>query len=180
MYIYIYIYTHTTYVHRYVHIYLYKYIHIRIYINIYIYINLYIDGKFLNTKIDYILVELTEYSVALCCIYCPPLSKVQDIITVLEYLKLCCNTLNLVVHYNFNLLNDSTDMAIDFLNNLNVLSLHPTTVLIKVTNTSAALIDNFMCDFDFFQTKSSIFKIDISDHYLITLNLDFDIPMPNS
>ena len=54
-----------------------------------------------------ILVELIEYGLALCCIHCPTLSKTQDIITVLEYLKLCCNKLKFISggDYNSTLLN---------------------------------------------------------------------------
>ena len=73
--------------------------------------------------------------------------------------------------FNINILNH-TNLLIDFLNELHVLSLHPTIVLpTRVTNNTATLIDNFICDFSLLPVRTCVVTIDISDHYLVALLL---------
>ena len=77
--------------------------------------------------------------------------------------------------FNINILND-TNLSTDFLNELHALSLHPIIMLpTRVTNNTATLINNFMCDFSFLPVRTYIVKIDVSDHYLIALLLPTNI-----
>jgi hypothetical protein len=126
-------------------------------------------------NIDYLLVEPQQLGIALCCMYCPPKSKLTDISHIITKLKEQVNNKFCFVaagDFNINLLNDSTNLSNDFLDELHALSLHPTVSLpTRVTDNSATLIDNFMCDFNLIPAQTCVVKIDLSDHYLITLVL---------
>ena len=125
--------------------------------------------------IDYLLLELMEYKLALCCMYCPPRCTVENIaITVESFKRLVSNKYNLIVGGDFsvNFLDLDDDNAVEFLNAVNLLALHPTITLpTRVTNTTKSLIDNFLCDFSFLPANTNVITTDISDHYAIALHI---------
>jgi hypothetical protein len=134
------------------------------------------DCKVTNSSnIDYILLELPDLKIGLCCLYCPPKSKLHEIIFILDYIKTCCKNLNLIVvgDFNINLLDKKNDIPLEFINNLHTLGLHLVITLpTRVTNSTSTLIDNIMCDYSMLPTKASVGKTDISDHYLTVLHLN--------
>ena len=125
--------------------------------------------------IAYLLLELIEYKLALCFIYCPPRSTVENIASTIESFKrLVSNKYNLIVggDFNVNLLDLDDDNAVEFFNAVNLLALHPTITLpTRVTNTTISLIDNFLCDFSFRPANTNVITTDISDHYTIALHI---------
>ena len=123
-----------------------------------------------DCKIDYLLFELIEYKLALDYMYCPPRSTVENIASTIESFKrLVSNKYNLIVggDFNVNLLDLDDDNAVEFLNAVNLLALHPT----RVTNTTKSLIDNFLCDFSFLPANTNVITTDISNHYAIALHI---------
>ena len=135
----------------------------------------------ISKNIDYLLVELTKSNITLCCIYCPPKTKLNDINRTLEQLKTnSCAQSKLIIggDYNINLLDSNFDISLEFIDNVHSLSLHPFISLpTKVADTSSTLIDNFLCDISLLPIHTNVLKTDISDHYLIELKID--TPMPN-
>ena len=123
-------------------------------------------------KIDYILTELVQYNIFLCCMYCPPKTDLNVISHLINDLKMKTNhKSNFLITGDFNVnLLDITSCAInDFLNELHSHSLHPIINLpTRVTDFSATLIDNFFCDFSLLPAKSCVIRTDVSDHYLIS------------
>ena len=72
-------------------------------------------------NIDYILIELPEYRISLCCMYCPPKSKVSQVINVINLLKLKSNSkfhFVAVGDFNINLMDTLSNLCLDFLNDL--------------------------------------------------------------
>ncbi len=63
-----------------------------------------IDHILSGDNIDYILIKLTEHYVALCCMYCSPLTKQHDIIALLKNLKSCTNKSHFVAGGNLLLI----------------------------------------------------------------------------
>ncbi len=130
--------------------------------------------------VEYLAVELLDYKIMLCCMYCPPNSSLADIMAVITYFKtLLSKKFSLIIggDFNINLLDIDSDLVSDFLNNLHSLSLHPVISLpTRVSGSSSTIIDNFICDFSFLPLCSSVIKIDLSDHYLIEINLPVSIP----
>ena len=126
-------------------------------------------------NIDYVLIELPAYHIVLCCMYCPPKTKPAEIVNLITLLKSkFLHTSHFVCtgDFNINLLDENTCFANDFLNDLHDLSLHPSvSLLTRVTNSTATLIDNFLIDFDLLPAKSGVLKTDISDHYGVILFL---------
>ena len=113
------------------------------------------------------MIALSDFYVTICCMYCPPQTKLTDIIDTISALRERLNgRFRFVVtgDFDINILND-TNLSSDFLNELHALSLHPTIML--PTNNTAKLIDNFVCDFSLLPVRTYVVKIDISDHYLI-------------
>jgi hypothetical protein len=45
------------------------------------------DGMFLDTNIDFVFIELLDLNINLCCMYCPPHTKLDDIFLIIEHLK---------------------------------------------------------------------------------------------
>ena len=129
----------------------------------------------LTHNIDYILIELLQYDIALCCMYCPPKTDLTDIVSIISDLKTKVNCkFNFIAtgDFNINLLDITSSLSNEFLNNLYELGLHPAVNLpTRVTSTTATLLDNFMCDLAFLPFKSGVIRTDISDHYLIVLFL---------
>ncbi len=124
-------------------------------------------------NIDFLLIELLN-NISICCIYCPPNSKVVDIIAVVEHMKSLLNSRSsLIIGGDFNIdFLVSTDLPLDFLNSLHALSLHPIISLpTRVSDSSSSIIDNFLCDISLLPLRSSVIKTDISDHYLIEMSL---------
>ena len=135
-----------------------------------------------NQAFDFIVIELIEYKVEICCMYCPPGSKSVDIFNVVEQLK---SRINLKFQFivggdlNVNLIKDDTDTAMEFINAENMLVLHPVISLpTRISNTCAFLIDNFVCDFSLLLADLSLLLArtngitsDISDHFMIALKL---------
>ena len=113
-----------------------------------------------------------------CRAYCPPQTKLTDIIDTISALRERLNVRSRFVvtgDFNINILN-VTNLSIDFLNELYALSLHSTIMLsTRVTNNTATLIYNFVCDFSLLPVRTCVVKIDISDHYLIALLLPTNI-----
>ena len=128
-----------------------------------------------DCSIDYLLLELIEHKLALCCMSCPPRSIVENIASTIESFKrLVSNKYNLIVggDFNVNLLDLDDDNAVEFLNAVNLLALHPAITLpTRVTNTTKSLIDNFLCDFSFLPANTNVIATDISDHYAIVLHI---------
>ncbi len=128
-------------------------------------------NQVVQSNIDYIIVELLQYNITLCCICCLPKTNVIDIITVIDKLKFQSNHKSHFVFagdFNINLLDETTSFFSDFVDDLHTLSLHPIINLpTRVTDTSATLIENFMCDYALLPLHSCVIKTDISDHYLI-------------
>lgn len=131
-----------------------------------------------TNNIDYILITLSQFNVAICCMYCPPQTKLIDIMHAISALKeQVDHKFRFVVtgDFNINMIND-TNLSTDFLNEMHALSLHPAITLpTRVTDNTATLIDNFMCDFSLLPVRSCVVKTDISDHYLIALLLSTNI-----
>ena len=127
--------------------------------------------------IDYLLIELLQLKMSLCCMYCPPSTPLRNILSILEQVKATCalNTALVVGgDFNINLLDTTAEISSDFLNELHNLSLHPVISLpTRVTDTSATLIDNFLCDFSLLPITSNVIKVDLSDHFMIALKLIF-------
>ena len=123
-------------------------------------------------NIDYLLIELPELKLAICGMYSPPKTPLNNVVSLMELLRLSVNKKFQIVFagdYNHNLLGDTAE---DFLVGLHVNFLHPvTTIPTRVTPISATLIDNFMCDNSMFSIQSSVIVHDISDHYPILLQL---------
>jgi hypothetical protein len=121
---------------------------------------------------------LLNLNIALCCLYCPPNTKVADIITVIEHIKSLLNSqASLLIggDFNINFLDDGINA--DFLDNIHALSLHPVISLpTRVSNSSSTIIDNFLCDISLLPLSSGVVKTDISDHYLVEISL----PVQNS
>ena len=107
----------------------------------------------LNTvsNIDYILLELLTFKIAFCCVYCPPGTKTNNIINLIEHIKGTVESKSQIVFggdFNINILGEKIDSSIDFISSVNMLALHPVISLpTRVTNATATLIDNFICDF---------------------------------
>ena len=94
--------------------------------------------------------------------------------TIESFKRLVSNKYNLIVgeDFNVNLLDLDDDNAIEFLNAVNLLALHPTiTLLTRVTNTTKSLIDNFLCDFSFLPANTNVITTGIRDHYAIALHI---------
>ena len=71
-----------------------------------------------TNNIDYILMALPQFSVAICCMYCPPQTKLTDIIGTISALRERLNGRSRFVvtgGFNINILND-TNLSTDFLN----------------------------------------------------------------
>jgi hypothetical protein len=121
--------------------------------------------------IDYLLLELPQLNLSLSCMYSPPNTPLPEIISTLESIKLSCNpNTSLIIggDFNINLLDSHAEVVNDFLNNVHTLSLHPIITLpTRVTDTTATLIDNFLCDFALLPACSNVLKSDLSDHYMI-------------
>jgi hypothetical protein len=132
-------------------------------------------------NIDYILIHLAKTNIFICCLYCPPKCKLQDIILLIESLRSLTNQrLPLIIggDFNVNLLDDN-DSALTFLNSIHSIGLHPTISLpTRVSENSSTLIDNFLCDFSLLPVNSSVIKTDLSDHFMIELPLKDKI-IPN-
>ena len=74
------------------------------------------------------MITFSQFDVAICCMYCPPQTKLTDIIDTINALREKLHGRSRFVvtgHFHINILND-TNLSTDFLNELNVLSLHPT------------------------------------------------------
>jgi len=127
-------------------------------------------------NIDYILIDLMQFNLALCCLYCPPKTEVTDVIKVISLLKLKSNCKRPFIaagDFNINLLEESNNFNADFVNDLLSYSLHPVITLpTRVTDSSATLIDNFLCDFSLLPMQACVIRYDISDHYPIALYLN--------
>ena len=112
----------------------------------------------ISANINYLLVELTKINITLCCIYCPPKTKLNDINRTHEQLKTnSCAQSKLIIggDYNINLLDSNSDISLKFIDNVHSLSLHPVISLpTKVADISSTLIDNFLCDISIFITYS--------------------------
>ena len=128
-----------------------------------------------NQAFDFIVIELIEYKVGICYMYCPPGSKSVDIFNTVEKLKSRINSkFQFIVRgdYNVNLIKDDTDIAMEFINAANMFALHPVISLpTRISNTRASLIDNFLCDFSLLPARTNIITTDISDHFMIALKL---------
>jgi hypothetical protein len=128
-----------------------------------------------NNNIDYLLIELPKVNIMLCCMYCPPNTRLDHIIALLERNKAFSNPRTLFIaggDYNINLLDESSDISVDFLDNIHSLGLsHVITLPTRVTDVSATLLDNFLCDVNILPVCTSVIKTDISDHFLIELSL---------
>ena len=130
-----------------------------------------------NNNIDYIVIQLIgNTNIALACMYCPD-KKLNNIVSIIEHIKFYYTQLldPLIIggDFNINLLDVTTDLAIDFLHNSHTYSLYPViTLLTRVTKTTSTLIDDFLCDISLLSLCSSVIKTDISDHYLIELSLN--------
>ena len=75
----------------------------------------------ISTNIDYLLVELTKINITLCCIYCPPKTKLNDINRTLAQLKTnSCAQSKLIIggDYNINLLDSNSDISLEFIDNV--------------------------------------------------------------
>ncbi len=133
-------------------------------------------GQFKN--IDYLLIELPHSKISLACIYNPD-KNLTNLISCIEHIKsLLHPTTRLIIggDFNIDLLDGNSALAIDFLDILHTLSLHPIITLpTRVTVTSATLLDNFLCDISCLPIRSAVIKTDISDHYLIECSLNSTI-----
>ena len=71
------------------------------------------------------------------------------------------------VDFNINILND-TNFSTDFFKRTACFKFSLTYYMLptRVTNNTATLIDNFMCDFSLLPVRTCVVKIVISDHYL--------------
>ncbi len=128
-------------------------------------------------NIDFLLLELTEFNMAVCCLYCPPGTKPTDILKLIDFLKSCTKMSHFVAggDFNINLLVDN-NLSLEFLNSLHTVSLHPVISLpTRVTSTSSTLLDNFLCDFSLLPAQTNVIKTDISDHYLIAMQLNINL-----
>ena len=107
--------------------------------------------------------------------YCPPRSIIENIASTIESLKrLVSNKYNLIIggDFNVNLLDLDDDNAVEFLNDVNFLVLHPTITLpTRVTNTTKLLIDYFLRDFSFLPVNTNVITTDISDYCAIALHI---------
>ena len=129
----------------------------------------------IKTNIDFSLLELTSVNNALCCMYCPPKIKPNEITAVIEYLK-SLTKFPLVVSgdFNVNLLEENNNVVIEFVNSLHLINLYPTITLpTRVTSISATLIDNIVFDSSFLPAYSHVIRTDISDYFLTVLLLHF-------
>ena len=134
------------------------------------------DSTVNNNNIDYIVIQfIGNTNIAFACMYCLD-KKLNNIISIIEHIKsLLHPTTSLIIDgdFNINLLDVTTDLAIDFFNNLHTYSLHPVITLpTRVTKTTSTLIDNFSCVISLLPLCSRVIKTDISDHYLIELSLN--------
>ena len=71
-----------------------------------------------TNNIDYILIALPQFTVAICCMYCPPQTKMTDSIGKISALREQLNgRFRFVVtgDFSINILND-TNLSTDFLN----------------------------------------------------------------
>jgi hypothetical protein len=127
-------------------------------------------------SIDYLLLEIPRMNLSLSCVYIPPNTPLPEIITSLSSIRLICNpntSLLIGGDFNINLLDTHAEIVNEFLNEVHTLSLHPVITLpTRVTDTTATLIDNFLCDFALLPASTSVLKTDISDHYMIQLKLE--------
>jgi hypothetical protein len=127
-------------------------------------------------SIDYLLLEMPRMKLSLSCMYIPPNTPLPEIISTLASIRLICNpntSLLIGGDFNINLLDTHAEIVNEFLNEVHTLSLHPVITLpTRVTDTTATLIDNFLCDFALLPASTSVLKTDISDHYMIQLKLE--------
>jgi len=73
-------------------------------------------------NIDYLVIELLNLNIALCCLYCPPNTKVADIITVIEHIKSLLNSqASLLIGGDFNINFLDNGINADFLDNIHAL-----------------------------------------------------------
>ena len=79
------------------------------------------DSTVNNNNIDYIVIQLIgNTNIALACMYCPDI-KLNNIVSIIKHIKsLLHPTTPLIIggDFNINLLDVTTDLAIDFLNNI--------------------------------------------------------------
>ena len=74
------------------------------------------------------MIALSQFNVAICCMYCPSQTKLTNTINTISALRERLNGRSRFVvtgDFNINILND-TNFSTDFLNELHALSLHPT------------------------------------------------------
>ena len=82
--------------------------------------------------------------------------------------------------YNVDLLCKDNYTNTNFINNLNVIGLHPIISLpTRVTDHSATLLDNFLCDINLLPINSAVIKTNINDHYMIELPIKIKITSSN-
>ena len=128
-----------------------------------------------TNNIDYLLIELQNTSITLCCMYCPPNIKLNHVVAQLKHIKAISSPHTIFVaggDYNINLLDDIPDISIEFLNSMLTIGLFSVINLpTRVTDTSSTLINNFLCDVSLLPVHSSVIKTDLSDHNLIELSL---------
>ena len=80
-----------------------------------------------------ILIALSQFNVAICCMYCPSQTKLTNTINTISALRERLNGRSRFVvtgDFNINILND-TNFSTDFLNELHALSLYPTIKLLQ-------------------------------------------------
>ena len=123
------------------------------------------------TNIDYILLELLTFKIAVCCAYCLLGTKTDNIINLIEHIKGTVDSKSQIVFagdFNINILDDKIDSSIDFISSVNMLALHPVISLpTRVKNATVTLTDNFLCDFSMLPLNTNVIITDISDHYMI-------------
>jgi hypothetical protein len=129
-----------------------------------------------NFNIDYLLIQILNKNIALACMYCPPKTPLANIISVIEHMKsLLSPSTSLLVggDYNINLLSTDTALPSEFIDNLHSLGLHPIISLpTRVTDSTATLLDNFLCDINLLPFQAGVIKTDFSDHYAIEFSLN--------
>ena len=121
------------------------------------------------------MIALSQFNVAICCMYCPPQTKLTGIIDTISTLRERSNGRSRFVvtgDFNIKILN-YTNLSTDFLNEAACSKFTPNYYMppTRVTNITATLIDNFMCNISLLLVRTCVVKIDVSDHYLIALLL---------
>ena len=76
-------------------------------------------------NIDYILIELIDCKIEVCCMYCPPgcnVTVISNTIASIKHLVSYKYSMIIGSDYNINLLEHFTDVALELINSVNFLS----------------------------------------------------------